>query len=121
MARSHTGADLSSPCRLVDHPPSIVFGALSMLQLVFLVCLVVAAPGLAVRAQPATQGAGSASAASAIPQVSPDEARRALEVLKDPQKRAQLTSTLETIARTLPQIATDPASAVTPASARASR
>ena len=56
-----------------------------MLRLMFLACLAAflgaLAPGLAVRAQPAAQGGGSAPAAGAATQVvSPDDARRALEV-----------------------------------------
>ena len=61
--------------------------------------------------------ARSAPAVNATPQISPDDARRALEVLKDPQKRAQITSTLETIARTLPQHPADAAPAPTSAPA----
>ena len=70
-----------------------------MLRLLILVCLVAFVPGAAVRAQTPAQAGGTAPAAKATPetsapQISPDDARRALEVLKDPQKRAQITSTL---------------------------
>ena len=93
-----------------------------MLRLTLLACLVAFAPGLPARAQPAAQGGGSAPAATAIQarppvtpatQISPDDARRALEVLNDPQKRAQITSTLEVIARTLPPAPAETASAAT--------
>ncbi len=86
-----------------------------MLRLLLLACFVVFAPGLTVRAQPAVQGGGSVPAPIATPQISPDDARRALEVLKDPQKRAEITSTLETIAKTLPASAAEPASGASPA------
>lgn len=86
-----------------------------MLRLLILACLVALAPGLGVRAQPPAQGGGGAPTANAAPQVSPDEARRALDVLQDPQKRAQIISTLETIARLQPQGAALPAPAPTPA------
>ena len=46
-------------------------------------------------------------------QVSPDDARRTLEVLQDPQKRDQLLTTLRTIAQTPPPAAT-PAPAAVP-------
>ena len=75
-----------------------------MLRLLLLACLVAFAPGLPARAQP--PGAAAAGGhcdpgrrRTRAPQISPDDARRALEVLKDPQKRAQITSTLETIAK----------------------
>src|SRR4029078_5132945 len=42
----------------------------------------------------------------AAAQVSPDDARRALEVLQDPQKREQLVTTLQTIAKAGPPTAT---------------
>ena len=93
-----------------------------MLRLTLLACLVAFAPGLPARAQPAAQGGGSAPAATAIQarppvtpatQISPDDARRALEVLNDPQKRAQITSTLEVIARTPPSAPAETASAAT--------
>jgi small-conductance mechanosensitive channel len=92
-----------------------------MLRLLILVCLVAFVPGAAVRAQTPAQSAGTPAAKAtpekSAPQISPDDARRALEVLKDPQKRAQITSTLETIARTLPQAPTEAAPAPTPAPA----
>jgi moderate conductance mechanosensitive channel len=91
-----------------------------MLRLMLLAGLAAFAPGLAVQAQPTAQVGGSPPAAPATqagppaipaPQISPDDARRALEVLKDPQKRAQITSTLEVIARTLPQAPAEAAQA----------
>jgi small-conductance mechanosensitive channel len=93
-----------------------------MLRLTLLASLVAFALGLPARAQPAAQGGGSAPVATAIQarppaipatQISPDDARRALEVLNDPQKRAQITSTLEVIARTLPPAPAETASAAT--------
>jgi small-conductance mechanosensitive channel len=103
-----------------------------MLRLLLFAALLAFATGVTVRAQVPVQGGGSPPAAKAAPQtnppqasppqaspseISPDQARRALEVLNDPQKRAQMTSTLETIAKTLPQSAPEPAPAPTPASA----
>src|SRR3984957_11954156 len=93
-----------------------------MLRLTLLASLVAFALGLPARAQPAAQGGGSAPCATAVQarppaipatQISPDDARRALEVLNDPQKRAQITSTLEVIARTLPPAPAETASAAT--------
>jgi moderate conductance mechanosensitive channel len=109
MPSLHPGNDLPSPCHVLDRPQSIVFGALPMLRLLFLACLVALAPGLTARAQAPVPADGGS------PQISPDQARRALEVLKDPQKRAQMTSTLETIAKTLPQDTPEPAPAPTAA------
>ena len=54
----------------------------------------------------------------AAAQVSPDDARRALEVLQDPQKREQLVTTLQTIAKAGPPTATA-ATAPAPAGATA--
>ena len=92
-----------------------------MLRLLILVCLVAFVPGAAVLAQMPAQSAGTPAAKAppetSAPQISPDDARRALEVLKDPQKRAQITSTLETIARTLPQAPAEAAPAPAPAPA----
>ena len=50
----------------------------------------------------------------AVAQVSPNEARRTLEVLQDPQKRDQLITTLQTIAKAQPS-APAPATATAPA------
>jgi moderate conductance mechanosensitive channel len=55
----------------------------------------------------------SALHAGAQTQVSPDEARRTLEVLQDPQKRDQLIATLQTIAKAQPPAAA-PAAAAAP-------
>jgi moderate conductance mechanosensitive channel len=88
-----------------------------MLRLLVLACIMGFAPGLTVRAQPPVQSDRSGPPVNATPQISPDDARRALEVLKDPQKRAQITSTLETIARTLPQAPAEAAPAPKPAPA----
>jgi moderate conductance mechanosensitive channel len=102
------------PCRFVDRLQTIVFGAMPMLRLLVLAWIVVSLPGLAALAQPPANAAGAAPAAAAAAPISPDEARRALEVLKDPQKRAQVTSTLETIAKAQPQAAAPPTPAPAP-------
>jgi moderate conductance mechanosensitive channel len=75
-----------------------------MLRLLILACLLALAPSVSVRAQPP---------APAAPQVTPDQARQAMEVLKDPAKRAQIITTLDAIARSQP--AAKPAPAPAPA------
>src|SRR5438094_723979 len=76
-----------------------------MLRLLIFACLVALAPSPVVRAQPSAEGAGVAGTVRAL---SPDEARRALEVLNDPQKRAEVTATLQAIAASLPPAAAEP-------------
>jgi moderate conductance mechanosensitive channel len=102
LGNGHSGNDASPPCRVVDLLQPIVFGARPMLRLLIFACFLALAPGLVVRAQP-------------VLQISPDDARRSLEVLKDPQKRNELVSTLETIARALPENPPEPPTAPAPA------
>jgi moderate conductance mechanosensitive channel len=84
--------------------------------------IVLALPALAAAA-PAN--AASPAAASAAPPVklTPDQARQALDVLNDPQRRAQVTNTLHAIAAAgalaAPPVAASPASAASAAPASA--
>ena len=64
-----------------------------MLRLPILLCLVLLAVAAPAWAQPPTQPA---------PQITPDQARQALQVLQDPHKRAEIITTLEAIARSHP-------------------
>ncbi len=68
-----------------------------MLRLLILVCLIALAPGLPAGAQ-----------------VTPDDARRTLDVLQDPAKRDQLVTTLSTIAQAQQQQPANPATAPEP-------
>ncbi len=67
---------------------------MNMTRLLILACLAFVIP-LSARAQPPAQ--------PAPPQITPAQAQQALSVLQDPQKRAQITAILETIARAEPQ------------------
>ncbi len=79
-----------------------------MLRLLILAFLLALAPGIAARAQPPAH-----TAPPPPPQITAEQARQALDVLQDPQKRAQIITTLEAIARTKPLA--EPAHAPTPA------
>ncbi len=99
-----------------------------MPRLLFILCLIalgLAAPAAGQQSAPAT----SAAPASAI---SPAQARQALDVLNDPQKRAQFTATLEAIVKAQPApeaakksapggTTPSPASAATPAPVSAAK
>ena len=64
-----------------------------MPRLLILAFLLALAPGIAVRAQPPAQATQPAQ-----PQITAEQARQALDVLQDPQKRDQFITTLEAIA-----------------------
>jgi moderate conductance mechanosensitive channel len=92
-----------------------------------LLCLlaVLAAPLAAARAQlplaltPATPSEPTTQAAP-TPSITPEQARQALDVLNDPIKRAEVTATLEAIARAQPATPTSAApTSATPTSAAA--
>ena len=78
---------------------------MSMTRLPILACLCFMI-ALGAQAQPPAQ--------TAPPQITPAQAQQALSVLQDPQKRAQITAILETIARAEPQPAPAPAAAPAP-------
>ena len=105
-----------SECRRVERFQRIVFRAGPRVRSLALACLVALAPCLGAQAQlPAPAPATAVPPVAAAPAVSPEAARRALEILKDPQKRAQITSTLETIARVRPEeVAAAPVPVATP-------
>ncbi len=88
-------------------------GAMKLLWLISLIIALAIVPGLLARAQDA--GAGSPAAPPAITGA---EARQALEVLNNPQKRAEMVSTLETIIKA--QSPQSPAMAATGVTAAAS-
>ena len=81
-----------------------------MPRLLILVVLLALAPTIAARAQPPAH-----TPPPPPPQITADQARQALDVLQDPQKRAQIITTLEAIARTKPQA--EPAHTPAPAPA----
>jgi small-conductance mechanosensitive channel len=94
-------------------------------QLPALLCLLtlLAAPLAAAQAQiplaltPATPAKSTAATEAApAPPITPEQARQALDVLNDPAKRAAITATLETIARTQPAATTAATPPSTPAS-----
>lgn len=82
-----------------------------MPRLLILLCLLVLA-GATARAQPP---------AAAPSQVTPEQARQALQVLQDPQKRAMVITTLEAIAHSQPVPAPAAAPATTPPAAPAAQ
>ena len=86
-----------------------------MLRLFFVLCLIALGSVAAPAAEPAVASGGAgAAAAGAGTTISADQARQALEVLNDPAKRAQLTATLEAIAKANPETKTAPAAAAEP-------
>jgi len=76
-----------------------------------LACLFLALP-VAVFAQGASQGAAPRPAA--VPALSPQQALQALEVLRDPERRAQAIAVLETLARLAPTAPALPAAGTAP-------
>jgi hypothetical protein len=75
-----------------------------MPRLLLLLCLI-GLGSAALAAEPAA-GPGTAGVGTAI---TPAQARQALEVLNDPQKRAQFTATLEAIVKAQPAPGAAPA------------
>jgi small-conductance mechanosensitive channel len=84
---------------------------------------VLALPALAAAPTSASAPSAPASASSAPVKLTPDQARQALDVLNDPQRRAQVTNTLHAIAAAgalaAPPVAASPAAAATAAPASA--
>src|ERR1700726_2103179 len=74
MPGSHPRNDLPSPCHFVDRVQPIVFGAIPMLRLLILVCLVAFVPGAAVLAQTPAQSAGTPAAQATPPTRAPGPA-----------------------------------------------
>ena len=96
------------PCHFVDRPRAIVFGAADAAP---------ADPRLPARARarasPPARSRPPTQPRPPPPQITAEQARQALDVLQDPQKRAQIITTLEAIARTKPLA--EPAHAPAPA------
>jgi moderate conductance mechanosensitive channel len=80
-----------------------------MPRLLILAVLLALAPFIAARAQPPAH-----TTPPPPPQITADQARQALDVLQDPQKRGQIITTLEAIARTKPEAEPAPTPASTP-------